>query len=153
MIPALGFLNIQSPNPKVAVFQLSAAAVSFNLTALHFVRSNALADAVSSFLKTWSIIDSVLEEQHPRETLGQRLVRNFPCLIIASCCVLFMLSITFTSPKATVVTTILLVFAVIPMTCGRKLPAALTLAFVFLYCITFLTFIFLVYTLPTEWWE
>ncbi|KAG6369621.1 hypothetical protein JVT61DRAFT_14190 [Boletus reticuloceps] len=136
LITALGLLNSHSSNPKVAVFQLSAAAVSFTLIALHSFHSKTLVD----------------KEQHPRElTLVQRLLKHFPPFILASCWILFLLSITFTFPKPMSVAVCLVVFASIPMVCGARLPAALTLAVITLFTLTFFTLVFLVCVLPTEW--
>ncbi|KAF8139089.1 hypothetical protein EV363DRAFT_1253141 [Boletus edulis] len=134
LITALGLLTSHSSNPKVAVFQLSAAAVSFTLIALHSFHSKTLADT------------------HPRElTLVQRLLKYFPPFIFASCWILFLLSITFTFPKPMSVAVCLVVFASIPMVCGARLPAALTLAVITLFTLTFFTLVFLVCVLPTEW--
>ncbi|KAF8432938.1 hypothetical protein L210DRAFT_3650038 [Boletus edulis BED1] len=136
LITALGLLTSHSSNPKVAVFQLSAAAVSFTLIALHSFHSKTLADT----------------KQHSRElTLVQRLLKYFPPFIFASCWILFLLSITFTFPKPMSVAVCLVVFASIPMVCGARLPAALTLAVITLFTLTFFTLVFLVCVLPTEW--
>ncbi|KAG6373919.1 hypothetical protein JVT61DRAFT_6074 [Boletus reticuloceps] len=136
LITALGLLTSHSSNPKVAVFQLSAAAVSFTLITLHSFHSKTLADT----------------EQHPRElTLVQRLLKYFPPFIFVSCWILFLLSITFTFPKPMSVAVCLVVFASIPMVCGARLSAALTLAVITLFTLTFFTLVFLVCVLPTEW--
>lgn len=64
---------------------------------------------------------------------------------------LFLLSIMFASPKVMAVTITLVVLASIPMFCGARLPAALTLVIITLFGLTFFALVFLVCILPTEW--
>ncbi|KAI9569233.1 hypothetical protein HD554DRAFT_2171380 [Boletus coccyginus] len=138
LITALGLLTSQPSNPKVVALQLSAAAISLTLIALHSFHSNTLAGT----------------EQRSRElTFGQQLLKYFPRLIFGCCWLLFLLSVTLTSPKIMTVTISLVVFASIPMACGARLPAALTLVVVGLFSLTFFALVFLVCILPTEWLE
>ncbi|KAF8432940.1 hypothetical protein L210DRAFT_3557106 [Boletus edulis BED1] len=134
LITALGLLTSHS-NPKVTIFQLSAAVVSFTLIALHSFHSRTLANM----------------EQHPaKHSFVQRLLKYFPLLIFASCWILFLLSVTFTSPKVMTIAVLLVVFASIPIVCGARLPAAVTVGIITLFGLTFFGLVFLVCILPIK---
>ncbi|KAF8139083.1 hypothetical protein EV363DRAFT_1315787 [Boletus edulis] len=133
LITALGLLTSHSSNPKVTILQLSAAVVSFTLIALHSFHSKTLAN------------------MHPaKHSFVQWLLKYFPLLIFASCWILFLLSVTFTSPKVMTIAILLVVFASIPIVCGARLPAAVTVGIITLFGLTFFGLVFLVCILPIK---
>ncbi|KAG6373917.1 hypothetical protein JVT61DRAFT_6071 [Boletus reticuloceps] len=151
LITALGLLTSHSSNPKVIILQLSAAVVSFTLIALHSFHSKTLANMVSISSCSRDVVDSILQEQHPaKRPFVQRLLKYFPLLVFASCWILFLLSVTFTSPKVMTIAVLLVVFASIPIVCGARLPAALTVGIITLFGLTFFGLVFLVCILPIK---